>query len=608
MTQTLYDVQGNPIARTEEASDETFTGAELDAIQICAANIDSIVAVAINGPTWLSQGQASAAAAANSAGAAANSATSSQNSATAADSSNVAAAASASAAATSAQNAATAASSATVSSNAAAVSAQTAQDAAASNTGNPALLPSGGNPGDTLYRDVAGGSKYGIWGPTRKILDDIDDVVYDTPPQPNDRLTFVSGAWKPRPGGSSSSLATLSDVALGTLVDGDGLFYELASTKWKNKQPAAGGTGSSFIRRDANLVGPLSYPMVTADLFGFKKGNVAAGDVELVFDGNIVTPVGQRGWGFVKVVGADGVHKVKFTAGSTGAPAAGTFGTPIFKQVSSAVSNTALTNAQNVAQAFTIPQGLKCSVAIVYCWSLSTGLGTDDSVSPGFIWGGNTASPETWDVHGDGVGTRMRGNLAWMYLGDIPAGGLATSFLPQWTDYGGNGRVNAYTVAIIPYYGSNPTPVEAANILQTGTGGNSAAIDQTCLASGISGLFREVVYVSARRSTQTADGGITYTNATAAGKVSSTPALQNGVAMAVAHEAAAASPTNNTAHAANDLGTTAYPWIDCSFAFVPVSGVMSLFSRNNKALEMLEPNQMCAWMYDQEQKIVELVF
>jgi hypothetical protein len=274
------------------------------------------------------------------------------------------------------------------------------------------------------------------------------------------------------------------------------------------------------------------------------------------------------------------------------------------QQVSASTSNTALTNAQNVAQSFVIPQGLKCAVALVYCWTIST-TATDDSTSTGFVWNGITASPLDWNIRADTPTARLRGNIAWMFLGDIPAGGLATSFQPVWTDYGGNGRVNAYSLCVIPYYGADPGAVEAASIAQIA---GTLAIDQTCLGAGISGVFREVVYVSARRSSVVADGTIVYTNATAAGTISSSPGLQNGLVTAVAHENAATPPTNNTAHAAYSTGTTAYPWVDCSFAFIPAGGNMNLLSRGNKALEMKEANQMCGWMYDQEQKIVDLVF
>jgi hypothetical protein len=69
-------------------------------------------------------------------------------------------------------------------------------------------------------------------------------------------------------GGGSSTLATLTDVALGTLSNGDLLTYSTASSKWVNSQPAittvAGRTGAIVLAvADVSGAAPLASPTFT---------------------------------------------------------------------------------------------------------------------------------------------------------------------------------------------------------------------------------------------------------------------------------------------------------------------------------------------------------
>jgi hypothetical protein len=609
MAQTGYTVQGNPIVREEDQIDEIFTPDQIDAIEVCAANIDAIVAVATQTPVWLTQGQASADAAAQSASDASLAKTAAETAASSARSSSQAAASSASAAGTSSTNAANSASAANTSAQSASADADRAEAAADSNPNNPSLVPPGGSIGDTLYKnDQAGDTSapLSIWGFTRKNLNDMNDVDYDVTPQLNDRLTWTGGGWNPRPATSSTTLAGLGDVLLTSPQDGQSLVYETVSLKWKNKTVSGGGGGATFVKRGADITGPASYTITSADFDVFHKCNVAAGDVTIIWNDQAVVPAGFRASGLLKLTGANGTNKVRFQGGSAAGGTPGTVGTPINKSATSGVSGQVMTTAQNVIQSGTIPQGLKCTVAIVYSWIALSGL---ESVSPGFIWQGNAASPETWDSVADSTSSRMHHAVAFMYVGDIGAGGLPFTWQPQWTDYGTDvGRVVSYVATFIPFYNSNQfTPYEGLSVNQSGA--TATSITQTLLGSLVTGAGRVVQYVAARRSSNSVEGLPAYTGATQQTNFKVSTNFSDGAAMAVAWEAAAAPGTDNQAVAASNGTTpTSVTWGDIRWAWMPAGASMNVLTRANKAAEMVDANQMCAWLYDPEQKLVDLVF
>jgi len=67
-------------------------------------------------------------------------------------------------------------------------------------------------------------------------------------PALNDVLSFDGTNWINAAGGSGTSLATLSDVNLGTLANGDILSYDLPSTKWVNSGVSLTGYAAEYFQ------------------------------------------------------------------------------------------------------------------------------------------------------------------------------------------------------------------------------------------------------------------------------------------------------------------------------------------------------------------------
>lgn len=440
MTQTVYDVQGNPITRTEEQSDEIFSGDELDAIQICAADIDSIVTVATNGPAWLASGQASANAAAQSAGAAANSATSATNSASAASSSAGAASSSATAAATSSQNSANSATAALASANSAATSAQDAQTAADSITQEQSL-PAGGMVQQALRK--ASINNYDVsWqdDPLQAFLNLID---VDGSGKADNYVAYWDDATqkvKFRPPNAASTLTGLSDVNILSVQDKQYVGWDAVSGKYVNFNLPIGDMN---IPTRPRVVGPISYSFSASDKGSVTDIDCLGGPVTYYYDDSVSHNQDTVVQTILNVINASPANKLSLVGGS----ATGPIPIPDVVQMLSATSGvlgTALTHAQNVAKAVTIPAGVTRSVYVIYAANPANG--SNPSVSTGFTLAGTTYN---WSQAADANNVGPRTYIGVVNLPDSSSP-LGTTFKPNWTDYGGNGNVNSYIALIIP--------------------------------------------------------------------------------------------------------------------------------------------------------------